>query len=101
MIETEELISRFQAKIAHKYPTLTVVDLGYIVRAPFVFLRKQMKMDHLPRIRFKYLGVFFVKKKTLDSRAKVVVQSEDDNTNTEEDTITFKKQQPLIKYDRK
>lgn len=66
MLKPEELISKFHEIIKSQYPDLTLEELNVICRSPFIFLRDQMKKLTLPSIRFKYWGIFKVKKGLLD-----------------------------------
>lgn len=63
MLDTESLIIKFHEFIKIQYPDLTLQEVNLICRAPFIFLRKQMARVELPQIRFKYFGIFSVKKK--------------------------------------
>lgn len=75
MLEPEEVISRFHVEITKKYPQLTLEELNLICRAPFIFLRRQMAKVYLPRIRFKYWGVFMVKKGRLEAIPKMTKEA--------------------------
>lgn len=62
MLKPDELISKFHETLKSQYPDLTLEELNVICRSPFIFLRDQMKLLTLPSIRFKYWGIFKVKK---------------------------------------
>jgi hypothetical protein len=77
-LETEELINKFYLHIREKYPDITSQEINIICRAPFTFLRRQIGKMTLPIIRFKYFGVFQVKKGRLaayDRNASKVQES--------------------------
>jgi hypothetical protein len=85
MQEAEEYIVKFFHEIKEKYPDIPFEEINRICRTPFLFLKEQMAMPHLPEIRFKYWGSFRVKKgriNTLPDRVKVY--EERGNTPQEE-----------------
>lgn len=67
MLKTDELISRFHESLKSLYPNLTLEETNVICRSLFIFLRDQMKKSTLPSIRFKYWGIFRVKKGFLNT----------------------------------
>lgn len=76
MIQPDELIGRFFETIKDKYPNITLEEVNIICRTPFIFLRDQMKKSTLPSIRFRYWGIFKVKKGFLKSLPERISKNE-------------------------
>lgn len=71
MLEPDEYVERFIPIVQAKYPDMTPQEINHIVKAPFVFLRKMMAKDTWPSIRFKYWGVFAVKKGRAEQNERI------------------------------
>jgi len=69
------LIENFYETIKNKYPDLTLDDVGRICSSPFHFANRAITSALLPIIRFKYLGVFSVKRnKAICAREEIITK---------------------------
>ena len=60
LLKNDELIKEFYNIEKNKYPGVTLKQFKEICLSPWAFLKEQMGSGELPKVRFKYFGVFQV-----------------------------------------
>lgn len=68
--ETDDLISEYFAKEAHKYE-LPLEHIKLICKVPFYYFKKAMAIAELPIIHIKYFGKFLI----FPSKAKAIIRA--------------------------
>lgn len=67
LIDSEKLIEKYYESVKDQYPDVPLKEFNIICRNPFAFLKKMMRQENMPQIRFQYFGVFLVYRKRVET----------------------------------